>query len=33
MTKVNSAMHLNNACTAAVRACLEEDPSVVDTRR
>jgi len=32
MTKVNIATHLNNAFTAAVRACLEEDPSVVDTR-
>lgn len=33
MTKVNIATHLNSAFTAAVRAHLAENPSVVDTRR
>ena len=33
MTKVNIATHLNNTFTAAVRAFLEENPSVVDTRK
>jgi fructose-bisphosphate aldolase class II len=33
MTKVNIATHLNNAFTTAVRAYLEENPSVVDTRK
>ena len=33
VTKVNIATHLNSVFTAAVRASLEADPSVVDTRR
>jgi len=33
MTKVNIATHLNSVFTAAVRASLDADPSVVDTRR
>ncbi|MER7752835.1 class II fructose-bisphosphate aldolase [Kitasatospora sp. NPDC097643] len=33
MTKVNIATHLNKAFTAAVRACLGEQPQLVDTRR
>ncbi|MGH8968891.1 MAG: class II fructose-bisphosphate aldolase [Actinomycetes bacterium] len=33
MTKVNIATHLNNAFTAAVRAYLGENPSVVDPRK
>jgi fructose-bisphosphate aldolase, class II len=33
MTKVNIATRLNGVFTAAVRASLEADPSVVDTRR
>jgi fructose-bisphosphate aldolase class II len=32
MTKVNIATHLNRTFTAAVRARLEEDPSVSDPR-
>jgi fructose-bisphosphate aldolase class II len=33
VTKVNIATHLNSVFTAAVRASLDADPSVVDTRR
>ena len=33
MTKINIATHLNVAFTAAVRACLTENPQVVDTRK
>ncbi|AHI01975.1 class II fructose-bisphosphate aldolase [Kutzneria viridogrisea] len=33
MTKINIATHLNKAFTAAVRAYLSENPSVVDTRK
>jgi fructose-bisphosphate aldolase, class II len=33
MTKVNIATHLNAAFTAAVRARLDDDPALVDTRR
>ncbi|MFJ8478395.1 ketose-bisphosphate aldolase [Kitasatospora sp. NPDC094011] len=33
MTKVNIATHLNKAFTAAVRACLDARPDLVDTRR
>ena len=29
---MNIATHLNKAFTAAVRACLDDNPSVVDTR-
>ena len=32
ITKVNIATRLSKAFTAAVRACLEDNPSVVDTR-
>jgi fructose-bisphosphate aldolase, class II len=32
ITKVNIATRLSKAFTAAVRTCLEDDPSVVDTR-
>jgi fructose-bisphosphate aldolase class II len=33
ITKVNIATRLSKAFTAAVRTCLEENPSVVDTRK
>ena len=33
MSRVDIATYLNHAFTAAVRACLEENPSVVDTRK
>jgi len=33
MTKINVATQLNKAFTAAVRACLAADPSLVDPRR
>jgi fructose-bisphosphate aldolase class II len=33
MTKINVSTHLNGFFTAAVRAYLEENPSVVDSRR
>ena len=32
ITKVNIATRLSKVFTAAVRACLEDNPSVVDTR-
>jgi fructose-bisphosphate aldolase, class II len=33
MTKINIATQLNKAFTAAVRACLADDPALVDPRR